>query len=126
MRISNGDVEKLKELEESMWRSETRFNKEYMERTLSPDFFEFGRSGRIYKREDALAAPTQEIGARLPLEDFEVHEIDDNVALVTYVSIIEGENGQIGNRSSIWLKTAEGWQLRFHQGTPVIRDNIDR
>jgi hypothetical protein len=126
MRIDNGDVEKLKELEESMWRSETRFDREYMERILSPDFFEFGRSGRIYKRKDTLAAPSQEIGARLPLKDFKVHQISDNVVLVTYVSIIESENVQIGNRSSIWMKTDEGWKLRFHQGTPVIRDNIDR
>lgn len=119
MQVSEADFEKLKELEESMWRSESRFNREYMEQTLSPDFFEFGGSGRIYKREDTLAAPPQEIKARLPLKDFEVHQIGDNVALVTYITIIEGDNVEMRNRSSIWVKTSDGWKLRFHQGTPV-------
>jgi len=119
MSISKEDFEKLRELEESMWRPETRFDKKYMERTLSPDFFEFGRSGCIYRREDTLAAPVQEINAKLPLRDFKVHRIADNVVLVTYVGIIEGDKVLIGNRSSIWVETSEGWRLRFHQGTAV-------
>ena len=27
-----------------MWRAETRFDPDYLERVLHPDFFEFGRS----------------------------------------------------------------------------------
>jgi len=119
MEMDNEDIKRLRELEESMWRPDTRFDKEYMEQTLSPDFFEFGRSGRVYNREDTLTAPSQEIKARLPLKDFSVHEIAEGVALVTYVSIIEGEKVLIGNRSSIWVKTPNGWKMRFHQGTPV-------
>jgi hypothetical protein len=52
MRVNDSDYEKLKQLEESLWRSETRFDNEYMNRTLAPDFFEFGRSGRAYTREE--------------------------------------------------------------------------
>ena len=119
MEASDQDYEKLRELEESMWRSETRFDQTYMDRILAPDFFEFGRSGRIYRREDTLGAPRMEISAKLPLENFEVHLIDTNVALVTYVSEATYDDVQIANRSSIWSKTEWGWQLRFHQGTPV-------
>ena len=122
MQISRTDFEKLRELEESMWRTEKRFDRKFMEDVLSPDFFEFGRSGRIYKREETLAtvgAQTQDIKARLPLKDFEVHSISDDIVLITYVSIIENDKVEMANRSSIWLKTSRGWQLRFHQGTPV-------
>lgn len=85
MQITSEDTEKLRELEESLWRSETRYNKEYMDNILAPGFFEFGRSGRIHKREDTLSAPTEEINAKLPLKDFNIHAISKDVVLVTYV-----------------------------------------
>lgn len=119
MSVSNEDKRKLRELEESLWRTETRFDRRYMERVLSPDFFEFGRSGRIYRREDTLNVPDQATDAELPLKNFEVHEIDNNVVLVTYVSRVMYEELEIANRSSIWVKSRDGWQIRFHQGTPV-------
>ncbi len=119
MQITQEDYDKLRELEESLWRSETRFNREYMDRILSPDFFEFGRSGCIYQRADTLAAPFVEIHAKLPLDNFTVHLVDTNVALVTYTSNLKYDQVQVANRSSIWCKTATGWQIRFHQGTPV-------
>jgi len=118
MEIKEEDFEKLQELDESLWHSETRFNREYMEKVLSPDFFEFGGSGRIYKREDSLSAPAQETRAKLPLKDFTAHFISENVILVTYVSEVEYDTIQIRNRGSLWVKTLTGWQLRFHQGTP--------
>ena len=43
-----------------------------MEEILSADFLEFGRSGRIHRREDILAVHAQEIKAVLPLIDFKV------------------------------------------------------
>jgi hypothetical protein len=115
----NQDDDALKELEESLWRSETRFDQAYMERILAPDFFEFGRSGRTYTREETLAVPPQEIDVRLPLKNFAVHSIASNVVLVTYVSEVRYEEVEVGNRSSLWSRTDGGWQLRFHQGTPV-------
>jgi len=119
--INNTDIEKLQELEESLWQDETRFDKEYMEQVLSPDFFEFGRSGRTYQREDTLSAPLQKINAKIPLKDFKVHTVSENVVLVTYISEVEDEELEVGNRSSLWMKTKEGWKLRFHQGTVVIQ-----
>lgn len=119
MEINQADYEQLKTLEESMWIAETRFDKEYMERTLTPDFFEFGRSGRVYKKEETISAPMQEIKAKLPLRNFSIKLIAPDVALVTYISEVEYETLEMGNRSSIWLKTNEGWKLKFHQGTPT-------
>jgi hypothetical protein len=120
MQITQEDFEKLKELEESLWLEETRFDREYMSSILAPDFFEFGRSGRIYQRKETIAAnPKQEIQAKLPLRDFKIHSIDMNVVLVTYISEVGINEVERGNRSSLWLKTETGWQLKFHQGTVV-------
>lgn len=120
MEISDIDFRKLKELEESLWKSETRFDIEYMNKTLAPDFFEFGRSGRTYKREDTLhGARPQVINAKFPLRNFNIILIDINVALITYISEVMYEELEVANRSSIWSKTTNGWQIRFHQGTPV-------
>jgi hypothetical protein len=119
MEINQEDFDKLKTLEESMWKPETRFSREYMDGTLASDFSEFGRSGRVYTKEIVMSAPMQEINAQLPLKDFKVRLIDDKVALVTYVSEVQYEVLEIANRSSIWSKNGNNWVMRFHQGTPV-------
>lgn len=101
---------------EWLWIPKTRFDQNYMNKVLAPDFFEFGRSGKTYSREDTLAIAPQPINAVLPLKNFVIHAIEINVVLITYISQIEHE---MGNRSSIWSKGKDGWQLRFHQGTPI-------
>ena len=113
--------EDFRALEESLWRSETRFDATYMRRVLSSDFFEFGRSGRVYDRESILriGEPGDLIRARLPLADFTVSVLAPSVVLVAYVSEIMDEVVQRANRSSIWIREEEGWRLRFHQGTPA-------
>lgn len=121
MKLDIENYNKLKELEESMWKPETRFNKDYLEKTLASDFFEFGRSGRIYTKEITMSAPKQEIKATLPLKNFQIKLIDKNTALVTYVSEVQYEVLELTNRSSIWSKTSSSWQMRFHQGTPTTQ-----
>jgi hypothetical protein len=109
----------LRQLEESLWREETRFDRGYMEGVLAADFFEFGRSGRVFTRDESLKFVAQPIGARLPLADFAVHRVSSDAYLVTYVSEVTiGEEVEHATRSSLWLRTPEGWNLRFHQGTP--------
>lgn len=119
MQITNEDFEKIKTLEESLWIAKTRFDYNYMDNILSPNFFEFGRSGNIYKREETLSAPMQEINANLPLKDFKLHSITNDIILVTYISEVQYDELEVGNRSSLWLKTSDGWKLQFHQGTPT-------
>ena len=107
MALEKNDIEKLYELEESLWKSETRFNEEYMRTIMAKDFFEFGRSGKIYSIDESLTASYQEIGAKLPLKDFAIHEIDEKVVLITYISEVQYGEIEIGNRSSLWLKKEE-------------------
>jgi len=102
MELSGRDRDLLERLEEELWRPETRFDNRRMSEVIAPDFLEFGRSGRIYKR-----------------EDFEARLLDRDVAQVTYNSAVTyGGVVQRARRSSIWSRTPNGWVRRFHQGTP--------
>lgn len=113
-------LEEIRALEESLWRTDSRFDDELMERTFAPDFFEFGRSGRTYGRKEMLFGEEQkcEIKATLPLPNFHARYLSQDVVQVTYVSeMIYGETVELGNRSSIWSFDGQSWRLRFHQGT---------
>jgi len=112
----------LQRLEEELWREETRFDRARGEELFAPDFFEFGRSGRYYRRDDTLAAERAPIRAVLPLPEFAARLLAPDVAQVTYRSVVRyGDEVQYGRRSSLWTRVpdGEGWVLRFHQGTPT-------
>jgi len=118
MELSVNELKVLHQLEEDLWRGELRFERKRMEEILAPDFFEFGKSGRVYQREDILEASAQLIKDRPPLLDFKARSLGSNVVQVTYVSAVIHEGiEERALRSSIWSRTEHGWQLRFHQGT---------
>ena len=116
------NLESLRVLEENLWRTDTRFDNEVMEKIFAEDFFEFGRSGQTYARTDLIFDPSKkrEIKATLPLKDFRARHLSEDIVQITYVSEVEHDGViQHANRSSIWSRTPEGWTLRFHQGTPT-------
>lgn len=120
MTLNSDGLDQLRELEESLWRPETRFDQAKMRQIFAPDFLEFGRSGRIYRLDDALSIEPQEIPAKLPLPNLEIRLLHPAAALVTYDSDVAYSAGrECARRSSLWTRTGDGWQLRFHQGTPV-------
>ena len=122
------DRAELERLEESLWRAETRADYQVMNEVMAQDFFEFGRSGRIYERADTLSfchRPTGAvlpfIDAVLPLPDLRIRLLNEDTAQVTYNSAVKYDGiVQHGRRSSIWSRTGRGWVLRFHQGTPWL------
>ena len=119
MEPSKQDRDTLERLEVELWRAETRFDRKRMDEVIAPDFFEFGRSGRIYQRADTLAIPGGPINAVFPLPDFSARLLHPDVAQVTYNSAVTYDGVvQRARRSSIWSRTPDGWMLRFHQGTP--------
>ncbi len=110
------DIDRLRHLEEGMWATPTRSDRDWMDRHLAPGFHEVGRSGRRWTRDEILAAPVSEIDSLIPLPDFSVRQLSEDVVLVTYRSVVAGLSSL---RSSIWRQSAEGWLLEFHQGTAV-------
>ena len=110
----------LAQLEEELWREDSRFDRVLMDQRLADDFVEIGRSGRMHSRSDVLAVPRAPIGATLPLEHYALRMISDDTALATYTSETRANEAVTrAQRSSIWSRRGASWVLRFHQGTPI-------
>jgi len=110
-------------LEAELHHSGARCSRQRLEQLLHAAFHEVGRSGRVYTRDfviEFLAA--QASPPAVESNDYGVHQLDANSALLTYRSANCGADGTLTDvalRSSVWLRTAVGWQLFYHQGTPA-------
>ena len=113
----------LKELEERLFRDETRHSTAAIETLLSKDFREIGRSGRFYCYGEIVAALLTEVPDGLAqAEDFDVQLLAETIALATYRSVRKRHDGKIVEtlRSSTWrLEEDDTWRMVFHQGTPI-------
>jgi hypothetical protein len=88
-----------------------------MDAHLATGFAEFGRSGRVCDRREAIAMSPEEFTA--DLSPIEVSVLHDDVALLTYRSALRTTGTvEFANRTSIWTRPGGRWLLRFHQGTP--------
>lgn len=122
--FSETELKELAALEEELWQSETRFNESRMRELMSADFVEFGRSGRVYSLEEILSIEGQGIDAVIPLPNLRIRQLDEDVAQLTYDSVVSREEGkEYAHRSSIWTRSGGVWRLRFHQGTPFTKDS---
>ncbi|MEM7501748.1 MAG: DUF4440 domain-containing protein [Pseudomonadota bacterium] len=113
----------LRPLEMSLHRQDADVDLEALVRLLHADFEEVGRSGRHYFREDIVEElQNSRTPRRVVSADYRAQSLGDSVALLLYRSAHVDEQGRLHRhslRSSLWLCTADGWQLRFHQGTPA-------
>jgi hypothetical protein len=116
-------LDKLITLETKLHRVETRRNRQRMEALLHPDFIEIGRSGRVYTRAEILEEfGTDSVLPAIHASHFDLVVLADGVALLTYRSAHVDADGNLQRhtlRSSVWVSTKAGWQMRFHQGTPT-------
>jgi len=94
-----------------------------LERMTAEDFWEVGASGRRFAREfvfDVLeqrrSAPQSNV---FEITDLHCRKLAGEVYLLTYTLL--QDNVRLTRRSTIWQKTAEGWQIVYHQGT-VVQD----
>ena len=113
----------LEALEVRLHHPGVRCSRDHLEQLLHPDFHEVGRSGREYTRETVVRfLSSLDEHPQVVSERFVVTELSPGLALLTYRSATVRPAGGLSNhtlRSSLWLHTAVGWQLRFHQGTPA-------
>lgn len=116
-------LKELTSLEKELHQVETRRNVQRMEALLHRDFVEFGRSGNRYSRTDILQEFHTDAGLpSIHSEQFQLAILSEGVALLTYISAHVDASGNLDRhtlRSSIWVLTETGWQVRFHQGTPT-------
>jgi hypothetical protein len=111
----------LFDLERKLHSFEVRSNASEISNLLSPGFFEFGSSGKVWTRNDILSRlPTEDGKTKIESYDFNGIALSESSVLVTYMSKrieLDGETSEF-LRSSVWLNINGNWQMAFHQGTP--------
>jgi hypothetical protein len=114
-------AETLRELEANLLIDSVRKDRARVSALLAEEFREFGRSGKVYSRAEILDFLQSEEEIRVAMRDFACELIGEGVALVTYLSEQDEQNGEtIGAlRSSLWVWRDQRWQMVFHQGTPL-------
>ncbi|RRD57888.1 nuclear transport factor 2 family protein [Comamonadaceae bacterium OH2545_COT-014] len=121
--LNDADRAELLRLEEAMWRPETRFDMHFQQRYFAPDFVEFGRSGRVYTREQAiLRLPARPIRCQWPLRQLVLRPLAADCVQIIYDSWVINEAGALecAHRASLWSRGPQGWVMRFHQATPFV------
>lgn len=97
--------------------------RERLEQLLHPAFHEVGRSGRRYDRAAVIGFLASH--PSLPVvesRDFSLERLGEGLALLTFESRrrhADGSESHPTRRASLWVHDADGWQLRYHQGTPA-------
>ena len=111
----------LKAQETSLLTSITRKNPEAISALLADNFQEFGSSGRVYSKQEIVAALQQESPVTLSLLNFKVTFLTPGVAHATYRSLKEEHSRPptMALRSSIWVQEGDQWRMLFHQGTKI-------
>jgi hypothetical protein len=116
-------LQELCELEIALHQPDVRADPRRLDALLHDDFMEFGRSGRRYDKVGIMRDLSAERpSGKIRTKDFALAQIAPDVALLTYQSAHEAADGALSRytrRASLWQRNADGWQIRFHQGTPV-------
>ena len=121
MSVEAAVVAEIRGLEERLLRPEVRASPSMVAELLADDFLEFGRSGRIFDREQTIKLLREEATPRLSLDHFQARLLAEGVVLATYhlTRLTEGGQRAYSLRSSIWQLRGGRWQLLFHPGTPT-------
>src|SRR4030095_8580851 len=109
--------ERLYELENRLLTPEIRSSSVELAKLLADDFFEFGSSGKVWRKSDGISEDGIGI-VNMTLDHFEIYPLSDDTVLTTY-RIFNHIKEQYSLRSSIWRCHNGSWQMFFHQGTPI-------
>jgi hypothetical protein len=98
-----------------------RRDRAQVEALLAEDFLEFGSSGRVWDRQSIVDSLGSEDQSALTAEEMRCVLIKADVGLVTYRAVRTDAGGieSVTLRSSLWIREAGNWRMRFHQGTKV-------
>ncbi len=122
MALSKAIRESLLHLEQQLLSGEVRRSPEELDRLLSDDFREIGRSGNLYSKQQIISLLADEQETERCITDFEAEQLAPDVVLVTFrlASRAPQKHQPVYSlHSSIWRRDKSGWRMVFHQGTPV-------
>lgn len=120
MSVSDVDLAHVFGLERELQSRATRGDAARLRELLSPDFVEIGASGRRWDLESILellraeaAHPATHAIVMTPLEG---RVLAPGVVQVFWDS---DQAGRRARRTSLWQRGPRGWQLTYHQATPL-------
>ena len=120
MKTQNQLGDRIYHLEERLLQPEARKDSNKTADLLADDFIEFGSSGRVYDKQQALEAMANTPTVQMAMKDFKMTQLAPDIILATY-SLVSHDNFESemiqSVRSSIWKFIGERWQIIFHQGT---------
>ena len=95
-----------------------------IETLVADDFIEIGTSGRVYRKADVLIYRHEDDSLQVTILEFVVAALSKDIVCATYKTLKSRsteDSKEQALRSSIWRRTATGWQIVFHQGTLVAQ-----
>ncbi|MEJ2105881.1 MAG: DUF4440 domain-containing protein [Acidiferrobacteraceae bacterium] len=89
---------------------------------LSEGYVEYGASGRIYDRQQTIAAVTAGSIDPCTITGFTARWLDPDVALVNYQLIRRPRGSEPVHtmRHSIWKRVGGRWKILYHQGRALV------
>jgi hypothetical protein len=91
-------------------------SKDKISSLISDDFYEFGSSGKIWRKPDLVKLLPSQEPFEGRIDDFRVLALSSTIFLATYK--LSGAK-RTSLRPSIWRLENNSWQMVFHQGTPI-------
>ena len=114
--MSDDDLTELVSAELRLLDPQVRASPTEVGALLHPEFCEYGASGAVWDRTQILARLSADPHLVGEAHDVRAVQLGRDVILVTY-RFDQAESSSL--RSSVWVRDAGRWQLRFHQGTPL-------
>jgi hypothetical protein len=119
-------------LDQSLFAAEKTFiaaakkcDAEYFKRILTGDYLFVGYDGQVHDREEFLDDRSSDSWDLMPYS-MKVLKLDGGAAVVTYDVILQvppaedqGPPPRYQHWSSVWIKQADQWKLKFQQSTPT-------
>ncbi|MBZ9559680.1 MULTISPECIES: DUF4440 domain-containing protein [unclassified Modicisalibacter] len=114
-------LQHLRHLEVALHQPLTRSDRGRLDELLDDEFLEFGKSGARLTKADILEwLPVERRADTIWSEGYEIARLAEDIALLTYRAAQADDEGNLSAhtlRSSLWIHSARGWRIRFHQGT---------
>lgn len=101
-----------------------RHNQQELKRLLHEDFEEVGPSGRNYDRSQIiklLMAEPVDQSSTFQLLEPRIQQLSETLVLLRWKTGADTPS----QRTSLWIHSAHGWQLLFHQGTKLPKFPAD-
>lgn len=116
--------DRLTNMERELAHAEKEKNKNFFDRTLSPQFLMVAYNGLVFTKPELLSKLTYLDVKQYTMKNFKVRPIGRAGALLTYDLDIQasaaGRHASVKQyASSVWVAEGGRWQLLFHQATPA-------